>query len=264
MHKVGLIGYGYVGKAVANGFKDIAEIRIHDINPELKTHSLQEVCESDFVFICVPTPMKETGECDTSIVESVFGNSHALMKSAIIVIKSTVPPGTTKKLQKRYPNLTIVFNPEFLTESNFLYDFLNPDRIIIGGKDDVVMEVVDLYKLKFKDTPYYLTDSTTAELAKYVSNCFLANKVTYFNEIYDICGELGVNYNFLSAMVSKDKRIGESHTTVPGYHGRGFAGNCFVKDMSALIYFCKSKGIDCSLLESVWKKNKELRDKEKD
>jgi len=262
---IGIIGFGIVGRAIQAGFYLHADFRIYDKNPINSINDLETVCrDSEFIFICVPTPMKKNGEADTSIVEEVIQSCIDYVKNTdtILIIKSTIPPGTTKMLQERHPDIHLVFCPEFLTARNARLDFINNARIILGGDKRDTIRVEELFKTRFPHTPIVHTDSTTAEMVKYTANCFFSVKVSYFNEIYQICKKLGLNYEDVRNMTLMDGRIGNSHTDVPGHDKDfGFGGTCFPKDLNALI--CKSKEIEIkpSVMIGAWLKNLEVRKK---
>lgn len=261
---LGIIGYGFVGQAVANGFdsasggRDI--IRYYDKYKD--TLSLEEVItKSEFIFVCLPTPMKkdESG-IDLSIIEESMKDvtKYTDNTDKIVVIKSTVTPGTTASLQKKYPKSQLVFNPEFLTEANFLEDFLNADRTVIGASSDLASRrVAVIYRQRFPKTKIYQTDPTTAEAVKYFANAFLALKVTFANFFYDYCQKIGIKYEEVKKMAAFDKRIVDAHLDVTTL--RGFGGKCFPKDLVALIGEFKKAGVDVSLLETMWEYNKKVR-----
>ena len=267
---IGLVGFGIINRALAYGFGNLADFRIYDVKPEICQNSLEEVCkDSEFIFIGVPTPMHiETGVFDKSILDGVLEKIHPLVKHSataddkIVVIRSTIVPGTTEEYIKKYSDMNIVYNPEFLREASYLLDFINPSRIILGGKKELTEKVEELYRLKFQSTPIYHTTPTTAEMVKYTSNCFLATKVVFFNEIYQICQKLGISYKEVSKLVIADGRIGNSHYEVPGSDGLFcIGGKCFIKDLNALIARAKELGIDPKVMDSVWKKTLEMRQK---
>jgi UDPglucose 6-dehydrogenase len=260
--KLGIIGYGYVGKAVEYGFKDKHEILVHD--KYLPSLSLEEVVkEAGIIFICVPTPMDaKYTQIDLSIVENVFENTvniaRELKKEAIIVIKSTIVPGTTRKLAEKYNWAQTLFNPEFLTEANYLEDFVNADRIVIGGDTGwVKQKLVDLYRESFPTTPIFQTDPTTAEMVKYMANTYLATKVIFANEIADLCQKMGIKYEEVKTMTTADRRIYNSHLDITSE--KGFGGKCFPKDTVALLGLAREVGADLSVIETAWKKNLKIR-----
>lgn len=261
---LGIIGYGFVGQAVANGFntaskgKDI--IRYYDKFKE--TLSLEEVIsKSEFIFVCLPTPMKEDESgIDLTIIEEMAGEitKYTDNTDKIIVIKSTVIPGTTAALQKKYPQSLFAFNPEFLTEANFLEDFLNAPRTIVGTSNDLVARRVSvIFRQRFPKTKIFLTDPTTAETVKYFANAFLSLKVTFANFMYDFCQMKGIKYEEVKRMAAEDSRIIDAHLDVTTM--RGFGGKCFPKDLVALMGEFKKAGVDVSLLETMWKYNKKIR-----
>lgn len=262
MANIGIIGYGYVGKAVEYGFKPKNKIFIHD--KYLKSLPLQKVVKnSEIIFVCVPTPMDNNyTHIDLSIVNEVVKNTIRLARKLktkpIIVIKSTVVPGTTVKLSQKYKYQSLLFNPEFLTEANYLWDFVNSDRIVIGGNRNVdIQKLVDLYRSSFPQTKIFTTEATTAEMVKYMANTYLATKVIFANEMFDLCEKLGIKYEEVKQMVVADKRIYDSHLDITTQ--RGFGGKCFPKDTVALLGLASELGIKMDLLETAWKKNLKVR-----
>ncbi|MBN1168347.1 helix-turn-helix domain-containing protein [Candidatus Woesebacteria bacterium] len=257
--RIGVIGYGIVGQAVEYGFSN-SEIHIYDKYKESET--LKETVEnSDYIFICLPTPVKkdESG-IDLSII------NHNIKKIAkytngtdkIIIIKSTVIPGTTEGFIKKYPKTLFCFNPEFTTERSFLQDFVNADRVIIGADSSLVFRrVSSIYQSIIPNTPIFQTDPTSAEMVKYMANCFLATKVIFANEMYDICKALNIKYEEVKEMVVADKRIYDSHLDITTM--RGFGGKCFPKDLLALKGLAKNLKVDTKILDSVWNKNLKIR-----
>lgn len=271
MHKIGICGSGFVGNAVESGLQSVAEIRVYD--KYKPSESLYDVVNnSDILFVCVPTPMEDDGWCDTSIVGQVcidIDKNAEERKS--IVIKSTVPPGTTQEISKYLGERHgCMFNPEFLREKTFIQDFLEQDRIIIGPSNECLKsdidKVLELYKsfAKTQKNPATIKitpSANVAEMVKYATNCYLATKVLFFNEMYDICKSIDIDFEDMKQLMLLDKRISSSHTQVPGHDGlRGFGGACFYKDMSALIAFCQEEDIDVTMLESVMTKNLMIRE----
>jgi nucleotide sugar dehydrogenase len=257
--KVGVIGNGFVGESQAYAFSPVADVKIFDIDPVKSTHTLLEVLTQDFIFVCLPTPMKESGEQDISYIENFFNNIGLYNTDSIFILKSTILPGTTKQLTDKH-NFNIVFCPEFLTEKTAKLDMLTQSRIVIGGDTQHVEKVLELFKARFGQKHYVLTDSTTAEFIKYMANTFLAVKVSVVNEFYRMSKVLGANWNDALEGFVSDPRIGNSHTNVPGHDGKlGFGGTCFPKDISALITLGKELGVDMNTLEAAWKTNLEVR-----
>lgn len=264
---IGILGQGYVGTAMKEGFSQyFNSLNTFDkfSKDNCSVNSLQElVNKSKFIFICLPTPMKKTGECDTSIIEMEIESINKLSaknSNRIVIIKSTVPPGTTDRLNTIHKNINILFNPEFLTESNFINDFKSQNRIILGGKDNIINELVPIYRKVFPKTKIIKTDSKSAEMVKYVTNTFLATKVSFANEIKALCSMANIDYDKVARYAQLDNRLGKSHWDVPGPDGKiGFGGSCFPKDINALIYFGEQLGVSMEILKSVWLKNLSLR-----
>ena len=255
--RVGIIGNGFVGESMAFAFSPTTEIRIFDINPLKATATLEQIYECDFVFVCVPTPMDFEGKQDLSFIESVFDKAKP---GPIYIIKSTVLPGTTQLLQDKYPGLSIIFSPEFLTERTAKLDMLTQARIILGG-DKTLTEIVEpLFTERFMNRHIIHTDSKTAEFIKYMNNTFFATKVAIMNEFYRLAEHTGVNWSDALYGFAADGRVGDSHLHVPGPDGKlGFGGTCFPKDINALIHMATEEGINMNVLEAAWKTNLEVR-----
>jgi UDPglucose 6-dehydrogenase len=257
--KVGVIGNGFVGESQAYAFSPVADVKIFDVNPVKATHTLLEVLSQDFIFVALPTPMKENGEQDISYIENFFSNIGLYNTDAVFILKSTVLPGTTKQLIDKH-KFNIVFCPEFLTEKTAKLDMLTQSRIVIGGNTQHTEKVLELFKARFGQKHYVLTDSTTAEFIKYMANTFLAVKVSVVNEFYRMSEALGADWNKALEGFVSDPRIGNSHTQVPGHDGKlGFGGTCFPKDINALITMGKELNVDMNTLEAAWKTNLEVR-----
>ena len=257
--KVGVIGNGFVGESQAYAFSPVADVKIFDVNPVKATHTLLEVLSQDFIFVALPTPMKENGEQDISYIENFFSNIGLYNTDAVFILKSTVLPGTTKQLIDKH-KFNIVFCPEFLTEKTAKLDMLTQSRIVIGGNTQHTEKVLELFKARFGQKHYVLTDSTTAEFIKYMANTFLAVKVSVVNEFYRMSEALGADWDKALEGFVSDPRIGNSHTQVPGHDGKlGFGGTCFPKDINALITMGKELNVDMNTLEAAWKTNLEVR-----
>ncbi len=256
-YKVGIIGNGFVGESISFSFSPIADIYIYDINPLKRTHSLEEVNNCDFVFICVPTPMNTDGTQNLSFVENVFDN---VKKGPIFILKSTVLPNTTNKLQKKYQNLKIIFSPEFLTERTAKLDAMTQSRIIFGGNIIYTKEVEKLYIQRFMNRHFIHTDTITAELIKYMNNTFFATKVSIMNEFKQLSDAVGANWETALYGFASDGRVGDSHLHVPGPDGKlGYGGSCFPKDVNAVLTLAKENGINLNTIEGGWKTNLEIR-----
>jgi len=261
MIKLGIVGYGFVGKATDWGFNKKAEKFI--VDPKLNT-TIEQLSDFDpeIIFICVPTPMGDDGNQDSAIIEEVYEQLVNLCPKAIKVVKSTVLPSILSKLHK-YDD-KIIYNPEFLREKHANSDFVNSDMIIFGGDRNIATKVSKAYlnHSRCVTKEHFFTDLESASLIKYSINTFLASKVIFFNEIHAIFEKLEVsdNWNSLKNIISKDKRIGISHMDVPGHDGRkGFGGACFPKDSNALVKYAENIGIDLSSLKTVIRTNNKIR-----
>ena len=256
-YKLGVIGHGYVGESQSFAFSPSFDVRVYDKDSLKSTHSLNEVLDSDFIFVCVPTPMKKDGSQDLSFIESFFKTAK---EGPIYIIKSTIIPGTTNLLNEKFKNLKIIFSPEFLTERTAKLDILTQTRIILGGDKDLTSKVRKIYDIRFKNKTIIETDSLTAEYIKYMNNTFFASKVSIMNEFYRLAKQLGVDWETALYGFVSDQRIGDSHLNVPGPDGKlGFGGTCFPKDINAFISFAKKNNINMNVLEAAWKTNLEVR-----
>lgn len=264
---VGVVGGGFVGKATS-GFKNSkTDVIVFDLQKELCQPlgtTISDIYQCDVVFIAVPTPMSKDGSCYTKIVEDVvldLRNNNVKH----IVVRSTVPVGTCKKLG-------VHFMPEFLTEKNWVHDFYSCPTWVIGtdetGDNSFAIIIKHIFNSAMEDgvivSDHIMWSSTVeAELIKYTRNCFLATKVGFFNEIYSFCEKFGIDYNNVKAGVVADPRIGPSHTNVPNeefFNGRlawkrGFSGTCFIKDSKSLICQFKNADVPSPILNSVWQRN---------
>jgi len=255
--KVGVIGNGFVGEAIAFAFSPTTDLRVYDIDPLRSTHTKEEIDECEFIFVCVPTPMFRDGTQDLSYIEKVFEDA---VDGPVYIIKSTVLPGTTNTLCSKFPTLSIIFNPEFLTERTAKLDMLTQARIILGGRKDLTMRTKDLYEERFMNRHIIETDSATAELTKYMNNTYFATKVSIMNEFKRLSDKLGTNWADALYGFASDHRIGDSHLHVPGPDGRhGYGGTCFPKDVNALIKLGNKLDTPMHTIEAGWKTNLEVR-----
>tara|TARA_Y100000590_G_scaffold323703_1_gene367095 strand:+ start:15239 stop:16204 length:966 start_codon:yes stop_codon:yes gene_type:complete len=280
MYDIGIVGRGFVGSAVEFGFSpqtgcDVNNLYIYDKDKSRSLHSLQNVVlYSDFIFLSVPTPSNSDGSINLSYVEDALQEISEITAEIeqeispvptdldnIVLIRSTVTPGTTKKLQEKYQNLRLVFNPEFLTERSANFDFINQTRYILGGDKKYTNKVADLYRWRFGDTiPVIETNYQTAELIKYMNNCFFATKVSFLNEMKQVSDRCEADWDMAVEGFIRDGRIGHSHMSVPGPDGKfGFGGKCFPKDVSAMISFGNKLGLNMHTLSGVWNTNCEVR-----
>lgn len=265
MYRIGVIGKGFVGSAVAHGFSQgvgyDAEVKIYDKDPSKSHNSLEEVVNSsDFIFISVPTPSNVDGSISLNILESCLEDIHKVLETnseVIFLIRSTVIPGTTRNLQEKYPSMNLVFNPEFLTERSAHFDFISQTRFIIGGNIEHVNKVSELYRHRFGQTISVVeTDFESAELTKYVCNTFFATKVSFLNEMRLLSEKVNANWEDVIEGFLRDGRVGNSHSQVPGPDGKfGFGGSCFPKDVQALIKFGDELSIELAVIKGAWKTN---------
>tara|TARA_B100000579_G_scaffold158196_1_gene128674 strand:- start:1952 stop:2794 length:843 start_codon:yes stop_codon:yes gene_type:complete len=261
--RIGVVGQGYVGTAVKTVFEKYYDTNTFDLNGECNCKNLDElVSGSDIIFICLPTPMKKNGSCDISIVQETVEKINKIsdLNNKIVAIKSTVLPGTTEKLNKDCNNISVLFNPEFLTEANFIEDFKNQNRIIIGGSRPESTTLRQIYSLVFPNARIVKTNSKIAEMVKYLTNSFLATKVSFSNEMKLLCDELDIDYDKVVEYSIYDERLGKSHWAAPGPDGKlGFGGSCFPKDLNAILYLSKSLSLDLHTINGVWETNKKVR-----
>lgn len=301
---VGQVGYGFIGNAVVELFRPFCEVVVYDKFLAKNGYEGRErlprvalcgdlesvVTLAQVIFVAVPTPMKRSGECDTSIVESVVQDiQNAALKvkrdlgSFIVVLKSTVPPGFTQRMGDKYA-LRVVFSPEFLTEANAVKDFKTTNRVIIGGDLEDARVVYKYFEGVWpdrlletysghKDGPVQIIqcDSGIAEMVKLSTNVHLTARVMISNELYLICEKLGIPYEDVKMLTQLDRRIGTSHMNVPGPDGHlGYGGHCFVKDTQSLAFLAQQLGTvrqgkgaesnGSSLFEELHHRNLEIRE----
>jgi len=276
---IGIIGNGYVGSATSLLLPSAVEQIIYDIDPDKsspKGTTFDDLGCCDLIFICIPTPMTyNTGAAYTKDVEDLAWRIHRKLQDGVhtakpyIVIRSTVPPGTSRRVDAN-------FMPEFLTEKNWEDDIKNTSSWIVGandiGDDDFkgyMQSILDLSlkEGKIKGANINFVDPPVAEMAKYMSNTFFATKVAFFNEMYEFCEFRGIPFEEVrrAFLDSSRGRVAESHTSVPGPDGhRGFGGTCLPKDLSAIIKDAHKLGIPLPLLSSVKLRNENRDRPEKD
>ena len=267
MSNIGIIGNGFVGNAIATGLVGyVDQVRIFDVQPERSTNTLEEVVNySDVVFVSVPTPMTNVlgGEIDLSVVRKAFTMINRCKRESsepIFVLKSTVVPGTMEKLCEEFPDLNLVFSPEFLTERYARLDFINSARVVLGGNQNHVSKVADLLRPRFPGAKFITTDFATSQLIKYMANCFFAMKVSFMNEMYQCAMACEADWDIAISGFISDGRIGNSHLQVPGHDGdMGFGGKCFPKDLNAMIHWCNENKVEPTMLKAAWDKNLEVR-----
>jgi len=260
---ISIIGQGFVGSSIKYGMEKDYNIYTYDLKPELRNcDTLKEaVDKSEVIFVCVPTPMQKDGSCYTGLLEKIIMEIYAIEPLSLMVIKSTIPPGTIGRLEDLCPDASFVFNPEFLTEANANEDFRTQDRIILGVDDDGAYDfIANIYRKSFPLIPIVKMTFNEAIMVKYMTNAFLATKVIFANEFYDICCGMGIDYSKVYSAAKLDKRLGDSHWLVPGPDGDyGFGGHCFPKDVNAIRHSAHTAGKDTPLLDTVLKSNNRVR-----
>tara|TARA_Y100001935_G_scaffold253589_1_gene260167 strand:+ start:181 stop:1011 length:831 start_codon:yes stop_codon:yes gene_type:complete len=255
--KIGILGNGFVGNAIKLVFSSTYKLFVYDINPQLSFDSFEEVNNCDYVFVCVPTPMFKDGSQDLSNVLKVFENAS---QKPIYIIKSTIIPGTTDYLLNKFPDIKIIFSPEFLREKHAKYDILNLNRVVLGGDYNLTEKVKTIFLKRFKNIKIIQTDSKTSELIKYMNNTFLATKISFMNEFKLLCNKIDANWEDALKGFLSDERVGNSHVNVPGHDGKnGYGGTCFPKDVNAIISFSKKLDIEMNVIEAGWKTNLNVR-----
>lgn len=271
--KIGIIGNGFVGKATRQLKCDAIDLYVYDIRPELCIPvglTLSQMAECELIFICVPTPMEESGKCHLGIVESVVQSLQSIIDPSknFLVIRSTVPVGTSDRLG-------CFFMPEFLTEKNYVKDFITCPNWVFGvAKGEYEVTFCDAIQRMFRlakeagriesDIIHFRTNQE-AEMIKYFRNCFLATKVSFCNEMEEFCLLKGIDYENVRSFAVLDQRIGESHSHVPGHDGkRGFGGTCFPKDTSSLLHQMDETRMASYIINSIVERNTYVDRKEKD
>ncbi len=260
--QVAIVGYGYVGKSMQKIFPDAI---IYDVKGIGSKNEVNQ--NAELAIVCVPTPPREDGACDTSIVEEVI----SWLSAPLILVKSTVEPGTTDSFSNRYKK-SICFSPEYVGESKyFVPPWKYPDPLdprlhgffIVGGEKSAAERIVQIFQRKLgPDAVYRITNAKTAELTKYIENSWGATKVMFANEFYDIANKLGVSYSELRELWLLDKRVERMHTAV-FLDERGITGKCFPKDVSAIVKTAEAFGYDSKLLKAVLTKNLEYYPEDK-
>lgn len=281
-----ILTYDIAGKVADGGTRAVVlATDTRSCQPVRSIADLIEACEakspssgdggfSGIYFVCLPTPMLETGECDTSIVEGALAELSKVPGNRIAVIKSTVPPGSTERWNRTFEGtgLRVVFNPEFLREATAIDDMRDQTRIVLGGPRPHINRVKQLFETAFPNVPIIKTSSTTAEMVKYVTNVHLAVKVSLANELYQVCEALdkkgaNIDYDKVIEYATLDERLGKSHWKVPGpmlsddtgEPMPGFSGSCMPKDVNALKFLATTLGVDPKVMTAAWEKNLEVR-----
>jgi UDPglucose 6-dehydrogenase len=252
---IGIIGAGIVGGSLLRYLQDAGrDVRVYD--PPKGHTSFAPVEDAEIVFVCVPTPYTPgIGFDDSHLLEAM----STLGGAKLVVIKSTVLPGTTDLLQERYPQHRFMFNPEFLREASAFEDFVSPDRQIVGCTEASRAEADGVMAILPRAPFELVCTAAEAEMAKYAANSFLAVKVSYANEIFDLCARLGIAYEPVRDIVAADVRIGASHMDVLSGGYRGYAGKCLPKDSKSLLDLARSFGVELQVLAATDRVNAALQ-----
>lgn len=269
MSEIGVIGAGFVGGAIIRAFSGYSPITVYDKGKDIG--SLQKaIVNSDVIFVCLPSPEAEDGDCDTSIIEETLEAIHKELRKDTkdpeveVVIKSTVPPKFFAIAQKKYPGFNLLFMPEFLTARTADLDFINAPRHIIGCEDPanrkLFIKTVTVFRKRFPKVPMQAMTWEAAAMVKYVTNSFFVTKVSFFNEVHEICEKMNIDSAMVIGEVLNDGRIGRSHFQVPGPDGKlGFGGACFPKDSAAFIKIAEELGCPADIVKAAKKVNKRVR-----
>lgn len=263
MKTVGIVGKGFVGNATAKVWMEHADVKCFDIDKTRCTHPLGEVMQCDFVYMCLPTPAGELGECNLKAYEDVFNAAtEKALREARMIIKSTVPIGFTQKLADR--GFHVVHSPEFLTARCAIADAHTPSRNIVGYPTGafanrcypIAIELQKAYEKRFPGVQCFVMRSCESEAVKLMANNFFATKVAFFNEWYSWAQANDITWDVLLEAFLADGRIAHAHTKVPGPDGRrGFGGTCLPKDLANTIDSMKQIGFESHILKAVQDRN---------
>ena len=254
--KIGIIGVGVVGSTVEYGMKNLGHnISVHDIRLETK---IEDILDCDVSYICVPTPMKDDGSCDTRIVEGVVSELYEHNYDGVIAIKSTVTPGTTRKLIDKYNNENICFVPEFLRERCSISDFVeNHDLLIIGTENDEAYNKIKESHGKYPKKVKRVSE-TEAEFCKYFNNIYNATLITFANSFYEICKSQGVDYTNVKETIVNRNHINDIYLDC-NENFRGFGGVCLPKDTSAIASLAKELHLDTEFFKMILSENEKYK-----
>lgn len=262
--KLGVIGAGFVGGSVINGF-DTDTVDMWIVDPKKSKTTLKDMLRHSphLIFLCLPTPQASDGSVNVKTVDGVLGELEDHKYKGIVVIKSTITPDHLIRFKKEY-TLNLVYNPEFLTEANAHADFINPNMQVLGGKWRDCDRVEKAYSRhsKVKTVPTYKVDLITASMIKYTINSWLATKVIWFNELKHLYDASGANASWetFTEILKTDPRMGNTHMQVPGPDGKyGFGGHCFPKDVSAFLDYAEKLNAPQKLLDKANTYNKRYR-----
>jgi UDPglucose 6-dehydrogenase len=261
--RIGIVGGGLVGHSTARAFMEHAEVRVYDTVPERRTHPLADVLECDIVFVALPSPQKaDSLACDLSIIEDFFASVKGHQTN--LVLRSTVPIGTTKRLREQYGLSNLVHSPEFVTARAAVVDAQTPARNIVGGVPGpggcACEELLEsLYRKRFPGVPVLRMTSDESEAVKLGLNGFFAQKVIYFTHLWLLARQHGLDWSRVIGGILSDGRVAHAHTQVPGQAGRlGAGGACLNKDLSNLVQCFQDAGVPAEFLRAAQADNMKL------
>jgi nucleotide sugar dehydrogenase len=259
VYNVGIIGLGFVGKAVMASYSDITYDKIIDPFVDSCTGTYETISDTDAIYVCVPSPQNKDGSCDTTILTDVLLKLKKINYKGTIISKVTAPADTYRYLNENFENL--VYVPEFLVAKTFIQDYLASKYHVIGGKNSTHVNFAkSILQEVFPNAFYHTASIEEASMMKYIINSFLATKVIFMNEIKMLCDRNNINFDNVVSLVKLDDRMGNSHMQVPGPDGLlGFGGACFPKDTNALLTFANKNDILLCVLKSAIEKNKIIR-----
>ncbi len=255
--KVGIVGLGFVGRAVAKSYAEPNQVMWYDPKVENSVGSLGYLLGCDGIFVCVPTPSNEDGSCDDSILRATLNKLASLGYNGIVIVKSTAP---WTAIEESCLSLRVVFCPEFLRAATANEDYLAASYCVIGGSDSDVQAAKHVIKASSLVCKFVRTTLREAVLVKYFTNAFLATKVSMMNEFAMLAQSVGAPWETIRECLSEDQRIGQDHTQVPGPDGkRGWGGMCFPKDTRALLNLAREHGVNLSVVEAAVATNNKIR-----
>jgi len=259
---LGMFGAGFVGGAVSSVFSEYTDVKIYDKDPRRCLNSFDETINQEILIVALPTPTSSDGVVDPSILdEALFHINSNLDSEKPVIIKSTIPPEHLHRWQQTLDKCLIVMHPEFLTERLARLDLQQSNRLIFGTTNREKIDSVErLFAFRFPQVAQYWVTYEIASYCKYITNCFFATKISFFNEIYQLCQACNISYDELIGLVLLDTRIGRSHFRAPGPDGQlGYGLSCLPKDTQGFINILREKNIVSKMVQAAWEKNLEVR-----
>lgn len=266
---VGIVGGGFVGGAHARALSTYARVLTYDRDESRRTAELADVARADVIFVCLPTPMRRDGSVEDGVVWEALDSLRAnLVHSPAVIVKSTLPPSALDRLYEEFwGSLYLIYSCEHLTERTADSDLIQSTRFLLGlpaaelNLDSVQRVAVDhLLEHRWPMVPRLWRDYRAVSLSKYALNSFFATKVSFFNQLYQLCERLGLDGQEVTHLVTLDPRVGRSHNQVPGHDGHlGFGGHCLIKDDIGYSRECELNGVRPTISLAAWKKNLEAR-----